>query len=710
MPFLSPVKGNFRATLTNIAADIHQENGFLEVLREAIPNCMDHGATTMRLAIFSTPKNTAILFCDDGTGMDVQDKPARRECEANSTFHSFFCQGQSSNEDGAGSTGRFCAGVKLIMHAADDYFQMCSKTEGKAQYLRYSSNVPIDDIVASQAGDCNIKYDEVVDPFEGIRKELVKMCKSDRSHLPKWDTIINSVKEWMQELSSGTLLFIISSGDLHTAQRYDTKVHSWPPLSGKNSKDLTLIKSNKERNALVTYIRTRTRYGTYLNQSYCLNFRNIMEDLSEGDIFTQRHLQVANLFVHDIRTPEGFLVPHGMPYIQHTRQLQYNDTTTLCGVLDKAAVNNTGAFLRIKPRVFTDSAEKKYYVLVLFDSKRYQGLSYEFLDRSGHTRGKMSISQVFGGVIVTAGGTYVQHIPTSLFKDSFKTIDSDDVKKFVNLLEDLGNQMTIVIESDWDIQQNRNALSASAIATFKSQPFLAGLKETIESIILDVHCRDGAQLHELLKWNSENHHNTNAKNAQDFRQQIKGEIMKAHRIRFTKRDDMEFEDIPEAIRRLHNHVEIMPFCESMVSRLYGFLSNTFHPVETLHPKLYDIIVDRASKNNNIDMTLIHKANRDRFNSLFSTQATESLPIPIYTAEIKTMLLSSFDHNFVHTDIIMVDSISHIQDNMSVEDAAGFVGQVSLQNQQHDFHAHLINIVDADDKHLKRLFRNCIRKL
>ena len=174
------VAGNFQRNIENISADVQQEHGFLEVVREAIPNATDHGATRMHLAVFTTPDETAVLFVDNGDGMDASPLLEGFASGAQSSIHSFFCYGQSTNVAGNGATGRFCAGVKAIMHAASSGLVMTTRTRASGHWLTYDTEHPIQDIVESEAGRRDIHLTQSEDdPLAATRARLRRMSEGD---------------------------------------------------------------------------------------------------------------------------------------------------------------------------------------------------------------------------------------------------------------------------------------------------------------------------------------------------------------------------------------------------------------------------------------------------------------------------------------------------------------------------------------------------
>ena len=94
---LPRVEGNFRRNIENISADVQQEHGFLEVVREAIPNATDHGASNMHLAVFPSEDTTSVLFLDDGRGMDTSPLPS--ECASSAQSSASVWQQRSDSKE-----------------------------------------------------------------------------------------------------------------------------------------------------------------------------------------------------------------------------------------------------------------------------------------------------------------------------------------------------------------------------------------------------------------------------------------------------------------------------------------------------------------------------------------------------------------------------------------------------------------------------------
>ena len=128
---------------------------------------------------------------------------------------------------------------------------------------------------------------------------------------------------------------------------FDVRQTEWSAPGSNTYANGTLPAHRRERNLLVTYIRTRTRYGTYLSPAYRTNVEITLAELSRNDRFMQNSLRPVDLFLYDMAEPCGHLIPRGLPYIS------YNSSDNTCGLQGKES-GGGGADVRLVPHGAAD--------------------------------------------------------------------------------------------------------------------------------------------------------------------------------------------------------------------------------------------------------------------------------------------------------------------------------------------------------------------
>lgn len=679
---IPPTRGNFARCVDNISSERNQEHGYMEINKEFISNSMDKSDKSLVCLHEAIIKGchsqtfqgfTAVLFLDDSRGCDTAPLTHLNTDGPQSTLHSMFCYGQSSNQRSDGNQGRFCAGFTLIKHAADSGMCICTKTERSQDYFIYDSDAPIQDVINSERecqGIANLSTlpKTASKPLECFQTRLQKMLGGQ---LPAaWLKILDTFTTLTQKNKSGTCVMVISTGVLHSMNRFSLEV-GWRKPGGKTCKANTLVKCDSERNCLVTYMRTKTRLGSTLNASYSEKHLNNLLLLAQnkGDLGLQRALRKCSMTLYDTEwCPEGFEVPYGMPFIARKDCLQANQANPLTN-LTCDNLKNSGVFIRSAVQHFRACGDKNFYISVFFDSKKRQNEGYEYLDRLGNngSRGGIYVWDQFGGVHLTALGVHVQKLGKRLEEDLLSKLPVDksncltqqELNMWKCALKACESQLTILVDSDWAMCQDRLRVGSHDLTTIAHPDWKAGLSKALKTIMME-NGREGLQLQYLLKWSEGQTRKKNENDARAFRNARQDEFFSQTRIKFVPKLGIT---VPDPLKSLSNHVIAIGVCESALVNMYHEFTSMFGNASDesflARYEIPRIISDRQTRNNGVD-TLVRCGN-----AVIKELGREDFYRSVEHCEFKLSLNDgNLNHNLQCIDYIVVPNLEDLPSSVT----------------------------------------------
>lgn len=390
-----------------------------EIIRELISNSYDAKAKN----IFYIPlkDRKGMIFLDDGTGLDTENK-----VNDITPWEAFFSIGKSTKKKGT-SIGYKCQGSKLCFASGRILVATTNGSQIGTWFYK---------IVDNPRNNLDTTYD--VTPIESndIGSIIEKFFSNSDSSTA--DAIKYLKKQLIGLKSSSGSLIIIDDLDTENFGKYFS------------------LGTNPEQSYIWNYINLYTRHG---------DVRYLTEE--QGFSASQRaqvsvSITAATLTVFSDNKP--LKIPFGYPYLAVTKS-DLNIKTPV-----QVARLRDGRFYSRSAKSFSVAGEK-FSIILAIDGNRRAHDEYKNLARKGKGMSGIRLSDHRGMFIAVKG------IKICKYQELLSSISGYDV-----LSEgDSPSHYSIILEGDFDLVTNRNALSKKAYDTLSNPDFLVEIKKFFDA-------------------------------------------------------------------------------------------------------------------------------------------------------------------------------------------------------------------------------------
>jgi len=471
-----------------------------EIVRELISNSYDAGAKHILIAPLDDLDG--LIFLDDGSGLDhVAQKNGITPWEA------FFSIGKSTKNKGVG-IGYKCQGSKLCF--ASKRILVATKLLNKKEDLW------IYKIIDNPRNNLDTEFSIDPEQTPDLMSVISSFVGSADANAKK------ALKELSERLPSGDY----ATGTLILIDGLDTENF------GKYFSVVPAVDSSY----LYNYIRFYTRHGDVRKIS-------VKQGFSPSQVAQVSSPTEATLLLYSAQ--QGSVeVPFGFPYLD---KIDSKDEVKSPSQISRL---RDGRFYARTAKTFSVGG-KKYSIIFCVDGNRRAHEEYSSLDRKGKARSGVRLSD-HRGVFISVKG-----IKICRYSDLLSSIDEYSV-----LTEgESYSHFLMILEGDFDLVTNRNALSKKAYDDLADPEFVKKVRE-----FLDLFKSKDSVFSELLsrlrRESSENLLNEQIAMLKDSKERLK----KRARLRFT-----------DANHKKHLLLAPLPGEEYLVGVLYASLANFVPP-------------------------------------------------------------------------------------------------------------------------------------
>lgn len=389
-----------------------------EVIRELISNSYD--ANAKKLFYAALPDSSGFIFFDDGEGLSTDSK-----INGITPWEAFFSIGKSTKKKGD-SIGYKCQGSKLCFACARIF--VASKPFKKSSKWNFK-------IVENPRNNLDVNYNidptSTADISTEIRNFLGDVSATTAKALEALETFTKS-----PQTETATLV-IIGGLDTESFGKYFT------------------MNSKPNESYLYNYIRFYTRHGDIrkitTNQGFTANQIAQISSPSAAEFNVYSNKKI-------------FTIPFGYPYLD-TKDADANVKTPF-----QVSRLRDGRFFSRSAKSFSVSGNK-YSIIFSIDGNRRAHEEYANLARKGQSKSGIKLSE-HRGVFISVKGIKICKYPDLL-------LPLDD---YAILAEgDSPSHYAIIIDGDFDLVTNRNALSKKAYDTLSDPEFVKKIKDFLDA-------------------------------------------------------------------------------------------------------------------------------------------------------------------------------------------------------------------------------------
>jgi hypothetical protein len=500
---------SFQHTLREIS--VNRANP-CELPRELISNSYDAQAT--EILIFPLMQKRGLLFFDNGTGLSIADKDKKNDV---TPYVAFFSIGKGTKTAGQ-QIGYKCQGSKLCFAARR--FSVITRGENEKSY-RWK-------IIDNPKQTLDTQYDisgtETTTPWLVLREKI----------LPDADERTTAILEILDEeffrgkFTQGTLLVI---------EEFET-----------DSYDTYFSVEEPNRNYLYNYVKYYTAHGDIRRISKEGGFASSDVRAVRGLIRPDRKVDLQLWTVGNKGRGKLVSIPQGWHYLPPPEE-----KTESPAVVHQI---RNGRFHARHATTFK-YADRHYSVILAIDGNRRALEGYEALGRRGNKKCGITMSDLRGVLLASNG------IAVCSFKQLFDLPLLEEWK----ILLDGTEHFVLIIDGNFELVTNRDALAPSSLATLRDQDFTKQIRLFLQGIQQSKEGDIFAQLIDRL-------------NRETTRHEENKYIENNNRLRheLTERDTFTIKGVPSLIKR--------PFFapergeEHFVGALYTMFA---HLIEPNHP-------------------------------------------------------------------------------------------------------------------------------
>ncbi|MGC5801428.1 ATP-binding protein [Ralstonia pseudosolanacearum] len=390
-----------------------------EVIRELVSNSYDAKASNIFYAAIK--ELHGVIFLDDGEGLGRVSK-----INGITPWEAFFSIGKSTKKKGD-SIGYKCQGSKLCFACARIF--VATRTKGSGNQWEYK-------IIENPRSNLDVSFDISPGETNDVVGEVREFLTDDSASTTNAINSLGGVIESCGHSMTGTLI-IMSGLDTESFGKYFE------------------MGSKPEESYLYNYIRFYTRHGDVRKMSVDQGFTaNQIAQVAQPNTIRFRAFSSKKIFE----------IPFGYPYLE-TRDAD-------------PAVKSPSQISRLRDGRFYSRAAKtfsvagnKYSIVFAIDGNRRAHDEYRHLARKGQSKSGVRLSDHRGAFVSVKG------IKICKYPDMLSSIDDYSI-----LAEgDSPSHYTLIVEGDFDLVTNRNALSKKAYDTLADPEFLKRVKEFLDS-------------------------------------------------------------------------------------------------------------------------------------------------------------------------------------------------------------------------------------
>lgn len=481
-----------------------------EVVRELISNSYDATASDMLYAPLDG--NSGFIFADNGIGLDTS-----KETNGITPWEAFFSIGKSTKSKGQG-IGYKCQGSKLCF--ASKRILVATKVAGLNKWRVKVVDNPRNNLDVSY----DIDPDDVSDVDVAVKDFLGSVDSSAEAALI-------AVSSWIAEHCQGSGTLIVIDG-----------------LDTENFGKHFSVNPKLEDSYVYNYIRFSTRHGDVRKVSASHGY-------TSSQVAQVATPVSANLSIYSKEQGSKF-VPFGFPYLAKGDQKDDVKSPQQISRL------RDGRFYARAAKSFSASG-KKYTIIVAVDGNRRAHEEYASLDRKGKAKSGVRLGDHRGAFISVNGIKICKHLDLLASMDEYSVLAEGDSS----------SHYMMVIDGDFDLVTNRNALSKKAFDELSDPDLVKKVKDFLDSF----RSKDsvfGELIARLRRESSENLLN----------EQI--DLLNDARARLKDRDRLRFVDAANA---KHLVLSPMPGEEYLVGVLYASLGK-YVPEDSEYKGLWDQVL------------------------------------------------------------------------------------------------------------------------
>ena len=390
-----------------------------EVIRELISNSYDAEAGIIHYAPLAGKSGFA--FLDDGSGLSLQLTPA-----GISPWEAFFSIGKSTKSKGAG-IGYKCQGSKLCF--ASKRILVATRSDKSDSRWAYK-------IVENPRDNLDVNYSIVPDycnDISGVIDGFLGTLDADGV------AVVLDLKSRLADIAGGTGTLVLIDG-----------------LDTENFGKYFSVEPQVADSYVYNYIRFNTRHGDVRKISAAQGF-------TPSQVAQIASPRAAKLTIFS--SAQGLKdVPFGFPYLpKPDGKDEVKSPQQISRLRDGRFFSRTAKSFSV--------AGKKYSAILAIDGNRRAHEEYQSLDRKGKARSGVRLGDHRGAFISVKG------IKIAKQADLLTNIPEYSV-----LAEgDANSHYMLVLEGDFDLVTNRNALSKQAYDELADPEFAKKFKEFLDN-------------------------------------------------------------------------------------------------------------------------------------------------------------------------------------------------------------------------------------
>lgn len=390
-----------------------------EVIRELVSNSYDAKAKNIFYAALK--ELHGVVFFDDGEGLGRGNK-----INGITPWEAFFSIGKSTKKKGD-SIGYKCQGSKLCFACARIF--VATRTKSTAGQWEFK-------VIENPRSNLDVSFDISPSATGNVLGELRKFLADESASTTNAINSLEGVITAGGQGMTGTLI-VMSGLDTESFGKYFE------------------MGSRPEESYLYNYIRFYTRHGDVRKLSVDQGFTaNQIAQVPQPNAV--KFLAFSSKRLFDI--------PFGYPY------LETKDADPTVKSPSQISRLRDGRFYSRSAKTFSISGNK-YSIIFAIDGNRRAHDEYRHLARKGQSKSGVRLSDHRGAFVSVKG------IKICKYPDMLSSIDDYSI-----LAEgDSPSHYTLIVEGDFDLVTNRNALSKKAYDTLADPEFLKRVKEFLDS-------------------------------------------------------------------------------------------------------------------------------------------------------------------------------------------------------------------------------------
>ena len=415
---------SFQHTLREIS--VNRANP-CELARELVSNSYDADAT--EILVFPLVQKRGLLFFDNGVGLSMSDKDKKNDV---TPYVAFFSIGKGTKTAGQ-QIGYKCQGSKLCFAARR--FSVITRCAGEQGYHWK--------IIDNPKQTLDIQYDisaaETTTPWLVLRDKILPDADE------RTTAVLKNLDEvfFRKKFAQGTLLVI---------EEFET-----------DSYDAYFSVEEPTRNYLYNYIRYYTAHGDVRRISKEGGFAPSDVKAVRGLIRPDRRVDLQLWIVDNKDRGTLAHIPQGWHYLPPPEE-----KTESPAVVHQL---RNGRFYARHSTTFK-YADRHYSIILAIDGNRRALEGYEELGRRGSKRCGITISDLRGVLLASNG------ITVCPFRQLFDLPLLEDWK----ILQDGAEHFTLIIDGNFELVTNRDALAPSSLAILRDQEFTKQIRSFLQNI------------------------------------------------------------------------------------------------------------------------------------------------------------------------------------------------------------------------------------